>query len=109
MKLLLTILLFSGIANAQNTVLRDTNGIAWVLQANTVRHDPAVTMGEYQIVGGLSLFIAATGCTKGRGTLYMRPLAPEHKAAPFKEYDWGYRGGSFRDDVAIALCAEGLK
>jgi hypothetical protein len=110
MKLLLAILLFAGIAdaNAQNTVVHSDTGAAWVLQADMVQQDPEYTAGAYNLPDGLSIYVAATGCSAGRGVLRAKPLTPEYKGKPFHTTDWSYKGLSFRDRLAIALCAEGI-
>jgi hypothetical protein len=110
MKLLLAILLFAGIAdaNAQNTVVHSDTGAAWVLQSDMVAQHSEYTAGAYTMHDGVSIYVAATGCSAGRGVLRAKPLTPEYKGKPFHTSDWSYRGLNFRDRLAIALCAEGI-
>jgi hypothetical protein len=110
MKLLIAIILFASIAdaNAQNTVVFSDTGASWVLQSDMIEQHSEYIAGAYTMHDGLSIYVAATGCNAGRGVLRAKPLTPEYKGKPFHTTDWSYKGLSFRDRLAIALCAEGL-
>ena len=112
MKLLLSILLFAGIAdaNAQNTVVHDTDGRYWILQAHTVTTRPnGAVAGTYKVAGLGGVFAFTADCAIGRGTLAMKRLGLADAAAvPYMNYSWSYNGNNVHDRLAVALCAEGI-
>jgi hypothetical protein len=112
MKLLLAILLFSGIADASaqtNTVVHDTDGRYWVLLAQTVQTTPSgAVAGAYEIAGVGGVLAFAKGCPSGRGTLSMKLMALKDTPTPYLDKPWSYNGSGVYDRLAIALCAEGI-
>jgi hypothetical protein len=111
MKLLLAILLFSGIAdaNAQNTVVHDNDGRYWILQAHTVTTRPSgAVAGTYKAAGLGGVFAYTEDCAMGRGTLSMKLLALKDPSVPYMNRPWSYNGSGVYDRLAIALCAEGI-
>jgi hypothetical protein len=112
MKLLLAILLFAGIsdANAQNTVVHDTDGRYWILQAHTVKVTPqGEVAGTYKVAGLGGVFAYTEDCAMGRGILSMKRLnLPNAAAVPYMDKLWSYNGSGVYDRLAIALCAEGV-
>jgi hypothetical protein len=95
-------------AQAQNTVVHDTDGRYWVLQSSTVTTIPnGAVAGTYKVEGLGGVFAYATGCPLGRGYISLKVLGLD-ESVPYMDKRWSYNKSGVYDHLAIALCAGGL-